>query len=112
MIKKALKYTAYSLLTVVVIVNLFILLSGRYYLYSGIAKTYLRGKLGPTIYDLELFPVNTIKKANQPYNFIVNTNSSRQLSKEDLDYHQKMDIKEWEGQRAFYRNLCAYGVYW
>ncbi|MDC0297350.1 beta-lactamase family protein [Crocinitomicaceae bacterium] len=93
MIKKALKYTAYSLLTVVVIVNLFILLSGRYYLYSGIAKTYLRGKLGPTIYDLELFPVNTIKKANQPYNFIVNTNSSRQLSKEDLDYHQKMDTK-------------------
>ena len=28
------------------------------------------------------------------------------------NYSQKMDIKEWEGQRAFYRNLCAYGVYW
>ncbi len=28
------------------------------------------------------------------------------------NYAQKMDIKEWEGQRAFYRNLCAYGVYW
>jgi len=28
------------------------------------------------------------------------------------NYVQKMDIKEWEGQRAFYRNLCAYGVYW
>ena len=28
------------------------------------------------------------------------------------NYAQKMDIKEWEGQRAFYSNLCAYGVYW
>ena len=28
------------------------------------------------------------------------------------NYSQKMNIKEWEGQRAFYRNLCAYGVYW
>jgi len=28
------------------------------------------------------------------------------------NYHEKMDIKEWEGQRAFYRNLCAYGEFW
>ena len=28
------------------------------------------------------------------------------------NYAQKMNIKEWEGHRAFYRNLCAYGVYW
>ncbi len=28
------------------------------------------------------------------------------------NYAQKMDIKEWEKHRAFYRNLCAYGVYW
>lgn len=28
------------------------------------------------------------------------------------NYAEKMDIKEWEGQRAFYRNLCAYGVIW
>lgn len=76
-----------------VIVNLFILLSGRYYLYSGIAKTYLRGKLGPTIYDLELFPVNTIKKSNQPYHFIVEKDASVKLTKTDLDYHQKMDTK-------------------
>jgi len=27
------------------------------------------------------------------------------------NYAQKMDIKEWEKHRAFYKNLCAYGVY-
>ena len=28
------------------------------------------------------------------------------------NYVQKMNSKEWEGQRAFYRNLCAYGSLW
>ena len=28
------------------------------------------------------------------------------------NYVQKMNMEEWEYQRAFYRNLCAYGVYW
>jgi hypothetical protein len=27
------------------------------------------------------------------------------------NYHQKMDIGVWEKHRAFYRNLCAYGLY-
>ena len=27
------------------------------------------------------------------------------------DYHQKMDIEVWEKHRNFYRNLCAYGLY-
>ena len=28
------------------------------------------------------------------------------------NYHQKMDMTEWEEKRAFYRNLCAYGCLW
>ncbi|MBT6711613.1 MAG: hypothetical protein HOB22_07855 [Candidatus Marinimicrobia bacterium] len=28
------------------------------------------------------------------------------------NYVQKMNSKEWEEQRAFYRNLCAYGSLW
>ena len=27
------------------------------------------------------------------------------------NYHEKMDIEEWEKKRAFYRNLCVYGKY-
>ncbi|MDB4606704.1 serine hydrolase, partial [Crocinitomicaceae bacterium] len=65
-IKKLFKYIAYFLLSVVLIVNLFIVLSGRYYLYSGIAKTYLIGKMGPGIYDLDVFPVNKISKSTSP----------------------------------------------
>ena len=28
------------------------------------------------------------------------------------NYHEKMDSKVWEGRRAFYRNLCAYSMFW
>lgn len=28
------------------------------------------------------------------------------------NYAQRMDIKEWEDKRNFYRNLCAYSKYW
>jgi hypothetical protein len=27
------------------------------------------------------------------------------------NYHEKMDSKVWEARRAFYRNLCIYGMY-
>ena len=46
MVKKFFKYTAYIFGAIILIVNLFIVLSGRFYLYSGITKTYLIGKMG------------------------------------------------------------------
>lgn len=45
--------------------NLFIVLSGRFYLYKGVYFTYLRGESGPTIFDLDKFPVDTILEAQQ-----------------------------------------------
>ena len=57
-------YIGISLLTLVVLVNLFIILTGRFYLYKGIANTYLAGKTGPGIYDLNVFQ-NRMIKASQ-----------------------------------------------
>ena len=48
-------------------VNLFIILAGRFYLYKGIANTYLIGKAGPDIYDLDVFPYSTIEKAKETF---------------------------------------------
>lgn len=47
----------YLLLAIIVFVNLFILFTGRTYLYKGLKETYLRGKSGPGIYDSLVFPV-------------------------------------------------------
>ncbi len=62
LVKKVFKFFAYSLLALFVLVNLFILLSGRTYLYKGIMSTYLSGKSGPTIYDLDKFAYRTVSK--------------------------------------------------
>jgi CubicO group peptidase (beta-lactamase class C family) len=65
--KKTLKVFGIFVLTLIILVNLFILLSGRFYLYKGIANTYLIGKSGPDIYDLDVFPYSTIQKADKAF---------------------------------------------
>jgi len=44
--------------------NAIIILSGRHYIYNGITKTYLKGRTGPTIYDLDTFPTSTVSKGD------------------------------------------------
>ena len=109
MLKRIVKYLLYSLFTVIVGVNLFIVLSGRYYLYSGIAKTYLVGKTGPTIYDLDVFPVNTIKKSKNPHHFVVKKSHKVKLNASDLAYHEKFDSKAF---LVFQGDTLIYEKYW
>ena len=54
-IKKFLKWFGIVLLTLIVIGNLIIIVSGRYYIYKGIANTYMKGHIRPTIYDKDVF---------------------------------------------------------
>jgi CubicO group peptidase (beta-lactamase class C family) len=90
--------------------NLFIVLSGRYYLYSGIAKTYLRGESGPGIYDLELFPKTTLNPSKDKFKWIEHPKKNRfELSKEDLKYHS-----DW-GTTAFlviHKDSVLFEKYW
>lgn len=60
-LKKSLKFLLYSLIALIITGNLVIVLTGRFYLYKGISNTYLKGRSGPTIYDLEVFDYSTIK---------------------------------------------------
>ena len=59
-LKKFLGYFLFIFLTLFILLNLFIVVSGRFYLYKGVANTYLVGKTGPGIYDLDIFPYKTI----------------------------------------------------
>ncbi len=54
------------LLALIITLNLFILLSGKFYMYKGIANTYLIGNTGPTIYDLHLSPYSIVQSAKVP----------------------------------------------
>lgn len=64
--RKIFRATAIFLFLVIVAANLFILISGRTYLYKGIKETYLSGKSGPGIYDSVVFATRKANKAKNP----------------------------------------------
>ena len=93
MVKKFFKYTAYIFGAIILIVNLFIVLSGRFYLYSGITKTYLIGKMGPGIYDLDAFPVNAIPKSSAPVQIIKDASKNTKLTGAENQYLKSIETK-------------------
>ena len=88
------RYLFYTVGVLIIAVNLFILLSGRYYLYNGISKTYLVGKTGPSIYDNDLFAVNNIKKSTHPFQWKTHPSSKNvNLPKDDMAYLDEVKTK-------------------
>lgn len=70
MIKKFLRGFLIGLAAIFVVLNLVIILTGRFYIYSGLQHTYFKGRKGPAITDREVFPVNTIEAGpEQPWKF-------------------------------------------
>lgn len=59
-LKKSLKFLGWFVLIVFISLNLFVILSGRFYLYKGVYSTYLQGESSPTIYDKDKFYSATV----------------------------------------------------
>lgn len=93
-IKKALRFFLYFILGLFILVNLFILLSGRFYIYKGIRHTYFEGRTGPGIYDLSVFPYSTLSKADSTENWLKSKKyNSFQLSKADQDFLKSIESR-------------------
>jgi CubicO group peptidase (beta-lactamase class C family) len=91
-LKNILRGIGFFLLGVFILLNLFIILSGRFYLYKGIRHTYLIGKTGPGIYDVDVFANATIHKAEKPFDFIRDKRLNElKLDKNDLDYMDNLE---------------------
>jgi CubicO group peptidase (beta-lactamase class C family) len=58
---KILKKIGKWLLIILVIVNVLIVVSGKTYLYKGIANTYLKGRSGPSIEEYQIFENREVK---------------------------------------------------
>ena len=107
---KSLKFVLYTVVALLITVNLFIVLSGRFYIYKGIANTYLVGKMGPGIYDKEVFPVSTLKSPEKKseveysseYNSYKLTSADRKIL-EDLETRAFLVYKG---------NALVYEEYW
>lgn len=83
---KWLKRTGWFVLILFLSLNIFIVLSGRFYLYKGIYYTYLQGETSPTIYDLHKFYSARVKapKKSEPWSFKLA--GEELLGKDDLKY--------------------------
>ena len=54
-VKKIVKWLVIVLVALIVVANLAIIFTGRFYTYKGIASTYFRGHIRPHIYDIDIF---------------------------------------------------------
>lgn len=100
----------WTLAVLLITVNLFILLSGRFYLYKGIYYTYLSGKTGPTIYDKDKFYSSTLQAGayKEPWK-LHPKRSQLQISKEDRAYLEKLSPESF---LVFKGDTLIYEEYW
>ena len=82
-------FTFYFFLAVVILINVFILLSGRTYLYKGIRNTYFKGQFSPSIYELDIFSYKTIEKAQNNTAWLVSKNFNSQFISSKDKYFMK-----------------------
>ncbi len=108
-VRKFLKYTLYTVLALVITLNLFIVLSGRFYLYKGIANTYLVGKSGPTIYDLDVFPHSTLKAGKASTILLAEDYNKKKLTEKERALMDKLETRAF---LVFRGDSLVYEEYW
>ncbi len=109
LLRKGLKLLGWFVLILLITVNLFIILSGRFYLYKGVYFTYLHGESSPTIYDLDKFYNAKVDapKHGKPWAFKLD--DTEKLSNEDLTY---MDTWKTSSFLVIQNDTVRYERYW
>lgn len=62
--KKIIRFLLKAIFGIIILLNLVILFSGRWYLYKAIYTTYLQGKKGPSATEYTIFENNKIRASN------------------------------------------------
>jgi hypothetical protein len=105
---KTVKYISLTILSLLIIANLFILISGRTYLYKGIYNTYLQGRTGPSIFDKDVFFNATISKAPVASAWKKTTRALALLPNEIKEI-EKLDISSF---LVFHGDTLIFEKYW
>ncbi len=97
--KNFFKIIGKSVLVLIILINLIILFSGRWYLYKAIGTTYLQGKGGPSVTEYQIFENREIAATNpqkwlesKSYNTKIIPTNIIQLLK-DVDAHAFLIVK-------------------
>lgn len=108
-LKKIFKWFAYVLVALIIIANLAIIFTGRYYTYKGIASTYFRGHIRPHIYDEDIFQNRSVLKGNpEPWQEIDPTGFGEFTS----DERKRIEALEPASFLVLYGDTIIYEEYW
>jgi len=89
--KKIFKYGVLLTLTLIIGLNVYILITGRTYIYKAIEFTYLKGNIQPSIYETNEFNSRTVSKG-KPHLWKEHPKlNTLKLSKKGLEYLEKFD---------------------
>jgi CubicO group peptidase (beta-lactamase class C family) len=108
LIKSFLRGSLFVLIGIILLANLFIILSGRFYLYKGIYQTYLHGRTGPSIYDKDAFYLDTVRKASDTQMWIKSPNYNKaEIPQAYKTYLKELDTKAFlvfKGDELIFEN--------
>ena len=107
-ILKFLKYLGIFILSVLILANVFILFTGRTYLYKGIYNTYLQGRTGPSIFDKDVFYNATLHKSPKVFAWKKATHKATLLPQEQADI-EKLEISSF---LVFHGDTLVFEKYW
>jgi CubicO group peptidase (beta-lactamase class C family) len=109
-VKKIVKWFAFVLIGLIVIANLAIIFTGRYYTYKGVASTYFRGHMRPHIYDGDIFlNRSVIKGIPQPWEESSLQNNTQKLTQEE---RKRMESLEPASFLVTYGDTLIFEEYW
>jgi len=109
-LRKVLRGFLWFFAALIVSVNIFILLSGRFYLYKGIYSTYLSGESSPTIYDKDKFESSVLHKSEKPEPWIEHPKLGKlSLSEKELNYMDKYGTRSF---LVFKGDSLIFEKYW
>ncbi len=108
--RKIIRFVLFFILAIFISANLFILLSGRTYLYKGLAYTYFSGRTGPSIYELDYFPHTKIKKPKETEEWVEASKFNSQ--KIPSDYRAWMEELGTKAFLVFKGDEILFESYW
>jgi CubicO group peptidase (beta-lactamase class C family) len=92
---------------VIVLINILVVITDHTYLYKGIANTYLKGRKGPGIFDLDVFAKSTIPAKNSK------KLASKQIDfKLNNDYQKRLEDIKTNSFIILENDSLAYESYW
>lgn len=108
--KKILKISGITLLIILIIANIWVVLSGNTHIYKALASTYFIGQTGPGIDDYTMFPYNKVKAAQDPEPWKI----SKEYGKAKLspDLFKKIEQYDPAAFLVVHNDSILYEHYW